>query len=116
MTAGEPLTDDTDLPMIAAHDFGRIAVFHTNMTDNRDIDGEDVQAVRTVTGDGDSDSYDGDDFVDVMNGGGGNDYLYGGDNNDTLNGDAGDDYLEGDKGNDTLNGGANFDIAQYRAV
>jgi hypothetical protein len=110
--AGQPITDDTDGPVIAGHGQGRAAVFHRNVTDD-DADGEDLEAVRTSTGDASNDVIIGNDFVDVMNGNDGADFMNGLEANDRLNGNNGDDRMLGGAGDDTLNGGGGIDTAVY---
>lgn len=107
--AGNALfTSDVENPAAAAFFFGALAVFHTNLS-NGGTDGEYLQAVRTVTGDGAADNVIGDDLIDIMNGGAGNDTLDGQGNRDTLNGGLGADTLRGGAGNDTLVGAAGAD-------
>jgi hypothetical protein len=113
--AGQPITDDTDFPVIASHGQGRAAVFHTNRTDD-DADGEDLEAVRTSTGDASNDAIIGNDFVDVMNGNDGADFMNGLAANDRLNGNNGDDTMLGGAGDDTLNGGGGIDTASYTSA
>jgi hypothetical protein len=108
VTGGENVKDDTDFASIAGFGLGRLAVFHTNLTGG-DVDGEDLQAVRTTVGDAANDVFFGDELVDVINGNGGEDNLAGGANNDTINGGANDDILRGDAGDDIIDGGAGAD-------
>jgi Ca2+-binding RTX toxin-like protein len=110
--AGQPVTDDTDLPAIVGYGGGRAAVFHYNATDG-DADGEALEVIRTSTGDGSNDAVFGNSYIDIMHGGAGADFMNGLANNDTLNGDAGDDIMLGGTGNDILNGGAGIDTASY---
>ncbi|MFN0190886.1 MAG: beta strand repeat-containing protein [Aestuariivirga sp.] len=108
VTGGESISDDTDFAAIAGFGEGRLAVFHTNLTDS-DVDGEDLQAVRTVNGDGANDVFFGDELVDILNGNGGADNLAGGANDDTVNGGDDNDILRGNGGDDVLDGGAGDD-------
>jgi Ca2+-binding RTX toxin-like protein len=112
---GEPITDDTNAPVVAGFGTGRVAIFHENATDS-DIDGEALEVVRTSTGDASGDLFNPSEYRDVQNGGGGSDFLDGGGNNDTLDGEAGDDNMLGGADNDTLIGGAGIDTAFYTGI
>jgi hypothetical protein len=77
------------------------------------ITAEVTEIVRTTTGDGASDGFNGDELRDIiyglggedgMTGGGGNDDLYGGSENDILGGGDGDDLLNGGTGVDAMYG------------
>jgi Ca2+-binding RTX toxin-like protein len=108
VSAGESIVDDTENPTVVGFGAGRLAVFHTNVTDS-DIDGELLLGVRTSTGDAANDVITGDEFIDNMNGGEGNDTLTGAGGNDFLNGEGGNDNLIGYGGNDALFGGSGND-------
>jgi Ca2+-binding RTX toxin-like protein len=110
VTAGESVADDVgDLTLTGFGSLGQLAVFHTNLTDG-DVDGEQLQGVRTMTSDGAGDSMIGDSFIDIILGNGGDDFLYGNNNTDELYGGNGLDYLSGGNENDYLSGGAEKDI------
>ena len=74
------------------------------------ISAEINEIVRTTTGDGADDVFDGDALRDIVSGLGGEDTLSGGGGDDTLVGGEDDDILNGGAGDDTLNGGYGDDI------
>ena len=59
------------------------------------------------------DTFNGNDYSDVVRGGDGNDIIYGFGGNDTLFGDAHDDVLYGGGGNDIIQGGVGRDTAGF---
>ncbi|WP_394887536.1 calcium-binding protein [Mesorhizobium sp. AaZ16] len=73
------------------------------------ITAEVTEIVRTTTGDGAHDYFEGDQLRDIVHGLGGKDYLLGGGGNDELNGGSEDDLLFGGNDSDTLDGGSGVD-------